>query len=287
MRGYEVLIDGDIRSLQSRDVSNIVNRGGTILLSARSERFKTPEGRRLAYENLHKWGIEGIVACGGDGTFTGANIFMGEYPDIRIVGTPGTIDNDLYGTDFTIGFDTAVNTAMEAIDKIKDTANAHNRLFFVEVMGRDAGFIALSSAIATGAESVLVPEVHTDLGALIQTLEDSYARKKTGTIVVVAEGDDAGGAYEIAKKVKESFDRYEIKVTVLGHIQRGGSPTCNDRVLASRLGIAAVEALRDGRKGVMIGVEHRSIAYVPFEKAIKHHLELSPGMLRIADILSS
>ncbi len=287
LRGYEGMIEGDIRPLESRDVSNIVNRGGTILQSARSERFKTPEGRKMAYENLQKWGIEGIVACGGDGTFTGANLFMQEYPDIHIVGTPGTIDNDLYGTDFTIGFDTAINTAMEAIDKIKDTANAHNRLFFVEVMGRDAGFIALSSAIATGAESVLVPEVHTDMGALLRTLEDSYARKKTGTIVVVAEGDDAGGAYEIAKQVKASFDRYEIKVTVLGHIQRGGSPTCNDRVLASRLGIAAVEALRDGVKGVMIGVEHRSVVHVPFEKAIKHHLELSPAMLRIADILSS
>lgn len=287
LRGYEGLIDGDIRPLTSRDVSNIVNRGGTILQTARSQRFMTPEGRRLAYDNLQKWGIEGIVACGGDGTFTGANVFMGEYPDIKMVGTPGTIDNDLFGTDFTIGFDTAINTAMEAIDKIKDTANAHNRLFFVEVMGRDAGFIALHSAIATGAEAVLVPEVQTDLDALIHTLEDSYRRKKTGTIVVVAEGDDAGGAYEISKKVKAIFNHYEIKVAILGHIQRGGSPTCNDRVLASRLGIAAVEALREGRSGVMIGIEHRSICYVPFEKAIKHHSEMSPGLLKIAEILAS
>lgn len=287
MRGYEGLIDNDIRLLTSRDVSNIVQRGGTFLQTARSQRFMTPEGRKQAYDNLMALGIDGIVACGGDGTFTGAKVFLSEYPDLKIVGTPGTIDNDLFGTDYTIGYDTAINTAMEAIDKIKDTATAHNRLFFVEVMGRDAGFIALRSAIATGAESVLVPEVKTDFDELIRVLEDSYARKKTGSIVVVAEGDDAGGAYEVSRKVKEKFNHFEIKVAILGHIQRGGSPTCNDRVLASRLGIAAVEALRDGKSGVMVGQDRFDISYTPFEKAIKHHSEASPILLHIAEILAS
>lgn len=285
--GYEGMIDGDIKLLTSRDVANIIQRGGTILGTARSERFRTPEGRKLAYDNLKKHGIDGVVACGGDGTFTGANIFMREYPEIHFVGTPGTIDNDLFGTDFTIGYDTAINTAMEAIDKIKDTANAHNRLFFVEVMGRDAGFIALRSGIATGAEAILIPEIKQDIDSLVKVLEDSYARKKTGTIVVVAEGDEEGGAYTVAEKVKAQFDRYEMKVTVLGHIQRGGSPTCNDRLLGSRLGIAAVEALVDGTSGVMIGQVHNDISYTPFGKAIKHNSGLSPVLLKISELLAS
>jgi 6-phosphofructokinase 1 len=287
MRGYEGLIDGDMRLLSSRDVGNILQRGGTILQTARSKRFMTKEGRALAYENLKKNGIEGIVAIGGDGTFTGADVFMSEFPDIKMVGAPGTIDNDLFGTDFTIGYDTAINTAMEAIDKIKDTANAHHRLFFVEVMGRDAGLIALRSGIASGAEAILVPESQTNIDELINVLEDSYQRKKTATIVIVAEGDDGGGAYQIAEKVKTRFDRYEIKVTVLGHVQRGGSPTCMERVLASQMGIACVDALINGINGVMIGKIHKEIVHTPFAKAIKHRDELSPTLLKIAEILNS
>lgn len=287
MRGYEGMIDGDMYRMTSRDVANILQRGGTILQSARSKRFMTKEGRALAYENLKKNGIEGIVAIGGDGTFTGANVFMSEFPDIKMVGAPGTIDNDLFGTDFTIGYDTAINTAMEAIDKIKDTANAHNRLFFVEVMGRDAGLIALRSGIATGAEAILVPESVTNIDDLVATLVNSYERKKTGSIVIVAEGDDGGGAYKIAEKVKEKFDHFEIKVTVLGHVQRGGSPTCMERVLASQMGIECVEALNNGINGVMIGKIHKEIVHTPFAKAIKHRDELSPTLLKIAEILNS
>ncbi len=285
-RGYEGLIDDDMYQMNSRDVGNILQRGGTILQTARSERFRTPEGRKIAYQNLQKRGIEGVVAIGGDGTFTGAKIFMEEYPDVRFVGAPGTIDNDLYGTDFTIGYDTAINTAMEAIDKIKDTANAHNRLFFVEVMGRDAGFIALRTGIGTGAEAILVPEVDTDIEQLVKVLDDSYQRKKTASIVVVAEGDDEGGAYEIAQKVKARFDRYEIKVAVLGHIQRGGSPTCMDRLLGSQTGVGCVQALRDGKVGVMVGVVHKELSFTPFDMAIKHHQTVSPSLLQLAEMLA-
>jgi 6-phosphofructokinase 1 len=229
----------------------------------------TVEGRKLAYQNLQKEGIEGIVAIGGDGTFTGANIFMQEFPDIKIVGCPGTIDNDLAGTDHTIGFDTAINTAMEAIDKIKDTANAHDRLFFVEVMGRDAGYIAMAAGIATGAEAVLIPEHKTNLDDLVQILQNAHNRKKNSSIVVVAEGEEAGGAYQIANYVKSKLDIFEIKVSILGHIQRGGSPTCLERVRASRMGVAATEALLEGKSGVMIGIINNEIAFTTFEKAIK------------------
>jgi 6-phosphofructokinase 1 len=286
-RGYEGLIDDDFQEMDSRSVGNIIQKGGTILQTARSERFRTPEGRKIAYENLKKRGIEGIVAIGGDGTFTGAKVFMQEYPDIMMVGAPGTIDNDLFGTDFTIGYDTAINTAMEAIDKIKDTATAHNRLFFVEVMGRDAGLIALRSGIATGAEEILVPEVNTRMDDLISSIEEAHLRKKTGCIVVVAEGDDAGGAFKIAEAVKARSSFFEIKVAILGHIQRGGSPSCMDRVLASQLGIECVDALRLGINGVMIGKIHKKIVHTPFERAIKHRDELSPVLLHIATLLNS
>ncbi|RMF20425.1 MAG: 6-phosphofructokinase, partial [Bacteroidetes bacterium] len=221
LRGYQGMVEGWFQPLESHSVSNIIQRGGTILHSARSEAFRTPEGRRQAYANLQREGIEGVVAIGGDGTFTGASVFLSEYPDIAIVGCPGTIDNDLFGTDYTIGYLTAINTAMNAIDNIKDTADAHDRLFFVEVMGRDAGFIALRSGIATGAEAVLVPETRTNLDRLIETLERNYQRKKTSGIVVVAEGDDAGGAFHIANEVKKRFHHYDIRVTILGHLQRG------------------------------------------------------------------
>lgn len=285
-RGYKGMIAGDFEPMEATSVSYILHRGGTILGSARSEAFRTPEGRATAYANLKAAGIEGIVAIGGDGTFTGAHVFMEEYPDIAIVGTPGTIDNDLYGTDFTIGYDTAINTAMEAIDKIKDTADAHDRLFFVEVMGRDVGFIAARAGIAAGAKAILIPESRTDIDDLVRLLKNNADKKKLSNIVVVAEGDDAGGAVEIAQKVKERTDQFDIRVTVLGHMQRGGSPTCMDRVLASRLGVAAVEALREGKKGIMLGQLHRDVSEVPFEKAIKHHVKMSTQLERLAKIIA-
>lgn len=284
-RGYEGMIDGDFVDLDSRSVSNILQKGGTILQSARSKRFRTKAGRKKAAANLVEAGIDGVVAIGGDGTFTGAHVFMAEHK-IPFVGIPGTIDNDLYGTDFTIGYDTAVNTAMSAIDNIKDTADAHNRLFFVEVMGRDCGFIALRSGIASGAEAVLVPESKTNIKALIETLEKNYKNKKTSSIVVVAEGDDAGGAFAIAEKVKKKFNDFDIRVTVLGHLQRGGSPTCMERVLASRLGLESVKALMKGKKGVMVGQVHKKIVYTPFGKSIKHHQEMNPVLLEMIEILS-
>ena len=278
-RGYQGLIEGDIKNMDSHSVSSIINTGGTILRSARSKDFMTIEGRKLAYQNLKSAGIDGIVAIGGDGTFTGADIFMKEFPDINIVGCPGTIDNDLAGTDHTIGFDTAINTAMDAIDKIKDTANAHDRLFFVEVMGRDAGYIAMAAGIATGAEAVLVPEHKTNLDDLVKVLQNAHDRKKNSSIVVVAEGDEAGGAYQIADYVKSKLDIFEIKVSILGHIQRGGSPTCLERVRASRMGVAATDALLEGRSGVMIGIINNEIAYTPFENAIKKAGDISPKYL--------
>jgi 6-phosphofructokinase 1 len=284
--GYEGMIDGDMYDMDARDVSNIIQTGGTILGTARSARFMTREGRKLAYDNLKKFNIDGIVACGGNGTFTGAKIFMEEYPDIKIVGTPGTIDNDLYGSDYTIGYDTAVNTAMNAIDNIKDTANAHGRLFFVEVMGRDAGFIALRAAIATGAEAVLVPETFTDLDALVKMLNTNYQNKKRASVVVVAEGDDAGDALEVLQQIKPKLLSQDIRVTVLGHIQRGGRPTVMDRVLGSRLGLEAVRALKDGIKGVMIGQIGGDICHTPFEIAIKHNQTINPTLLEMVEILS-
>lgn len=284
--GYEGMIDGDMYDMEARDVSNIIQTGGTILGTARSARFMTVEGRKLAYQNLKKFNIDGIVACGGNGTFTGAKIFMEEYPDIKIVGTPGTIDNDLYGSDYTIGYDTAVNTAMNAIDNIKDTANAHGRLFFVEVMGRDAGFIALRAAIATGAEAVLVPETFTDLDALVKMLNTNYQNKKRASVVVVAEGDDAGDALEVLQQIKPKLLSQDIRVTVLGHIQRGGRPTVMDRVLGSRLGLEAVRALIDGQKGIMIGQIGGDICHTPFEIAIKHNQTINPTLLEMVEILS-
>ena len=260
--------------------------GGTILRSARSQEFRTYEGRKKAYEVLKKHHIEGVVAIGGDGTFTGAHVFNHEFPGVAFVGCPGTIDNDLSGTDFTIGYDTAINTAMEAIDKIKDTANAHDRLFFIEVMGRDAGFIAMHAGLATGAEAVLVPEKQTDLGTLVQVLKDCYQRKKNSSIVIVAEGDDAGGAFKIAEHVKQHVDHYEIKVSILGHIQRGGIPTCMERVRASKLGMAAVEALLEGQQNVMVGIINHQLAYTPFSEAIKDDQPIDPYMLKMIRVLN-
>lgn len=283
-RGYNGMISGEIKQLQGHDVSSILQKGGTILHSARSKEFRRPEGRQKAYEQLQSHGIEGIVAIGGDGTFTGANVFTSEF-NIPFIGIPGTIDNDLYGTDFTIGYDTAINTAMEAIDNIKDTANAHNRLFFIEVMGRDAGFIALNAGVATGAEAVLIPESETKIDDLINKLKSNYKNKKTSSIVVVAEGDDAGGAFEIANRVREQFDYYDIRVTVLGHIQRGGSPTCMERVRAGKLGYAAVEALLAGRRNEMVGIVNNELTYTPFDQSIKHHNSIDRSLLELVEVL--
>lgn len=284
-RGYQGMIEGDFWEMEAQSVSNIIQLGGTILRSARSQEFRTPEGRAKAYENLRAHDIDGVVAIGGDGSFTGARVFMEEYPDIHMVGCPGTIDNDLYGTDYTIGYDTAINTAMSAVDNIKDTANAHDRLFFVEVMGRDAGFIAMNVGLATGAEAILVPESRTDVKNLIDTLNNDYTNKKNSSIVVVAEGDDTGGAFKIAEEVKKHCP-YETKVSILGHMQRGGRPTCMDRVRSSRMGVAAVNALLEGKSGVMIGEINGEIAYTPFDQAIKYHNEINPMLLEMVNILS-
>lgn len=284
VKGYEGMIDGELIPLESRSVGNIIHRGGTILKSARSARFITEEGRKQAYEQLKKHEIDAIVAIGGDGTFKGASIFSNQY-NIPFIGIPGTIDNDLYGTDFTIGYDTATNTAMEAIDKIRDTADAHERLFFVEVMGKDAGFIALRSGIAAGAEDILIPEVKTDINELSEKLEKLHY--KNSNIIVVAEGDDAGGVYETAKAIKERHPKYDIRVTVLGHIQRGGNPTCRDRILASRMGLESVKAIINGEKNVMIGIINDEVVYTPFEKAAKHHIEIKSYLKELMLILST
>lgn len=285
MKGYEGMIEGDFVEMKSNSVSNIIQRGGTILKTARSERFKTQEGMQSAAGKLKNAGIEGVIAIGGDGTFRGANDFSDVY-DIPFIGIPGTIDNDLYGTDLTIGYDTAINTVMQAVDKIRDTADSHDRLFFIEVMGRDAGLIALRSGIGVGAEAILIPETETHIDKLIDTLEKGWSRKKSSSIIIVAEGDDVGGAFAVANKVKEKFNYYDTRVTVLGHIQRGGSPTCMDRVLASRLGVAAVEALMAGKSNVVAGVIKNEISYTPFRKAVKYNKHVNENLLRIAEILS-
>lgn len=285
MRGYEGMIEGEFVEMNSGSVSDIIHRGGTILKTARSQRFRTVEGRVTAAQNLRKFGIDGVVAIGGDGTCTGARIFYEEH-GIPFIATPGTIDNDLYGTDYTIGYDTALNTAVYAIDKIRDTAASHDRLFFVEVMGRDAGFIALNAGIGGGAEAVLIPETKTDIEALIRLLEKGWSRKKSSSIIVVAEGDEAGGAFAIAEKVKAHLKHYDTRVTVLGHIQRGGSPTCMDRVQASELGHAAVKALLAGKHSLMLGKLRGEISETPFEQAIKQHNAMNPGLLDLVKVLS-
>ncbi len=287
MRGYEGMIDGNIRRLETSDVGNIIHRGGTVLKTARSQRFMTPEGRKIAYENLIDNDIDGLIAIGGNGTFTGAVKFMEEYPDIPVVGIPGTIDNDLFGTDFTIGFDTAVNTSVEAVDKIRDTADSHNRLFFVEVMGRHSGFIALHTAIAGGAGGVLIPEEDTSIDDLVRLLKRSAKRAKLFSIVIVAEGNKMGTVYDIAKHVEGKIDFYDdIKVTVIGHLQRGGSPSAFDRVLSSILGFASVEGLLAGKSGVMVGIRNNNIHYTPFKEAIAKNKPLNKDLLRMAHILS-
>lgn len=283
--GYEGLIAGKLVALGPRTVKNIIGRGGTVLKTARSEAFKTPEGRRAAYEQLKKNEVEALVVIGGDGSFTGGMVFEREH-SIPVVGIPGTIDNDIYGTDYTIGYDTALNTAVEAIDKIRDTATSHNRLFFVEVMGRDAGFIALNSGISVGAQAILIPEQNLELEDLFKRLASSCKSHKSSSIVVVAEGDKLGSVYDLARAVEMRYQEYDVRVTVLGHIQRGGSPSCHDRVLASRLGVAAVEALLAGKKGIMVGVRHDKVVETPLRQAVKQHNTLDMELKKIADIMS-
>jgi 6-phosphofructokinase 1 len=285
MRGYAGMIDDDIFKMESRSVANIIQRGGTVLKTARCAEFREPEGRKKAYENLKKRGIDGLVILGGDGSFRGAQTFSNEF-DIPCIGLPGTIDKDIAGTDFTIGFDTAVNTAVEAIDKIRDTADAHDRLFIIEVMGRDAGYIALHSGIATGAENILIPEKKTDTESIIQALEEKEKRKKLVNLIVVAEGDQFGGV-QLANIIKERLPHLETRIAILGHIQRGGSPTCFDRVIASRMGYAAVECLIEGRFDVFVGIVNNKMNYTPLNEAVKKKQRISDEWMKIVKILAT
>ncbi|MBI1341764.1 MAG: 6-phosphofructokinase [Terrimonas sp.] len=286
MRGYQGLIEDDIVQMDSRSVANIIQRGGTILKTARCKEFYEPEGREKAYQILKKRGIDGLVIIGGDGSFRGAVKFSQEF-DIPCIGIAGTIDKDIYGTDFTIGFDTAVNTAVEAIDKIRDTMDAHDRIFIIEVMGRDAGYIALHSGIATGAENILIPERKTDINDVIRSLQEKERRKKLVNLIVVAEGDDFGGADEVERTISEKLPQAEIRVCILGHIQRGGSPSCLDRLIASRMGFHAVESLVEGRYNVFVGILNNKMHYIPLEAAVKNKAKISDEWMRIVKILAS
>lgn len=282
-RGYKGLITGEIKEFQTQNVSNIIKQGGTILKSARCSEFKTKEGRELAYETIKREGIDALVVIGGDGTFTGARAFAQEF-NMPIVGIPGTIDNDLWGTDSTVGYDTALNTIMECIDKIRDTATSHERLFFVEVMGRDAGFLALNSAIAAGAEAAIIPEKETSVAQLDELINNGFRKSKNSSIVIVAEG--GGGAQAMADRVHQQYPDYDIRVSILGHLQRGGSPTAYDRILASRMGVAAIEALMDEQRSIMIGIVNDEIVHVPFSKAIKDDKQVNLEKVNVLQILS-
>lgn len=286
-RGYQGMIEGDFKEMGPRSVNNIVNKGGTILKSARSKEFMTVEGRKKAYENLKNAGVEALVVIGGDGSFTGAEVFNKEY-GFPVMGIPGTIDNDIFGTSHTLGYDTALNTVVEVIDKIRDTAISHNRLFFVEVMGRDAGHIALNSGIGAGAEEILIPEEDLGLERLLESLKRSKESGKSSSIVVVAEGDKIGKTvFELKDYVEENMPEYDVRVSVLGHMQRGGSPSCFDRVLASRLGVKAVESILEGKSNFMVGLLNDKVALTPLEQAIKGHTEIDKELLRVSDIMST
>lgn len=285
--GYEGMIEGDFQPMDLNSVNYTIQKAGTLLKSSRSERFRTPEGRAIAYQNLQKEHIEAVVLIGGDGSLSGSKAFTSTYPDIPWIGIPKTIDNDVTGTDYTIGFDTATNTAMEAIDKIRDTAESHNRIYFVEVMGRNAGFLAYKTGIAVGAEAIYIPETVTNLEVLFQKLETGWNKKKGSMIVVVAEGDEAGGAFEISKQVKARFPQYDMAVSVLGYIQRGGSPSCADRVLASRLGVAAIDTLLAGQKNVMVGEVKGELILTPLENVKKRNVEITENIAEMIQILSS
>lgn len=283
--GYNGLIAGDMKKMGPRAVKNIINQGGTILKSARSQEFMTSEGRAKAFEQCRKNGLDALVCIGGDGSFMGAKIFNEEF-GVRVIGVPGTIDNDIFGTDFTIGYDTALNTAVEAIDKIRDTATSHNRVFFVEVMGRDAGFIALSSGIASGAIDILVPEVKDHLEEVFDSIRKAQERGRTSSIIVVAEGDQLAKTYDLVEQTKGYFPDYEVRLAVLGHIQRGGTPSCADRVLASRLGYGAVEGLRLGYFNVMAGIRANQLVFTPIDEAVRKRNELDAELLKISEILA-
>lgn len=286
MRGYSGMVEDEIIKMESRSVANIIQRGGTILKTSRCKEFFEYEGRKKAYENLKKHGIDGLVIIGGDGSFKGAQLFSNEF-DIPCIGLAGTIDKDIAGTDFTIGFDTAVNTAVEAIDKIRDTADAHDRLFVIEVMGRDAGYIALHSGISTGAENILIPECKTVMEEIITQLAEKERRKKLVNLIVVAEGDEFGGANEVAKFIKEKLPHQEVRVCILGHIQRGGSPSCIDRVIASRMGYHAVECLMEGKHNVFVGIVNNKMSYIPLDEAVKKKQRISEEWMKIVKILAS
>jgi 6-phosphofructokinase 1 len=284
-RGYKGLITGEIVEFQTQNVSNIIQQGGTILKSARCQEFRSKEGRQQAFENMKKEGIDALVVIGGDGTFTGARIFAQEF-NVPIIGLPGTIDNDLYGTDSTIGYDTAMNTIVDAVDKIRDTATSHERLFFIEVMGRDAGFLALNSALASGAEAAIIPERETKVDQLEELVKNGFRKSKNSSIVIVAESEVTGGANGLAERLHKEHPEYDVRVTILGHIQRGGSPTAYDRILASRMGVAAIDALLDEQRSIMIGIVNNEIVHVPFTKAIKDDKPVNENLVGVLQILS-
>lgn len=284
-RGYKGLITNDIVEFKSQNVSNIIQLGGTILKTARSAEFMTPEGRQIAYDTMRQNEIDALIVIGGDGSLTGARIFAQEF-DVPCIGLPGTIDNDLFGTDITIGYDTALNTILDAVDKIRDTATSHDRLFFVEVMGRDAGFLALNGAIAAGAEAAIIPEFNTEVDQLEEFIKTGFRKSKNSSIVIVAESELTGGAMHYAERVKNEYPEYDVRVTILGHLQRGGSPTANDRILASRLGAAAIDAIMEDQRNVMIGINNDEIVYVPFSKAIKNDKPIKKELVNVLRQLS-
>ncbi|MDR2498620.1 MAG: 6-phosphofructokinase [Tannerellaceae bacterium] len=279
-RGYKGLITGEIEEFKTQNVSNIIQRGGTILKTARCMEFKTPEGRQQAYENLRKENIDALVTIGGDGTLSGARIFAQEF-NVPVVGLPGTIDNDLFGTDVTIGYDTALNTIMECVDKIRDTASSHERLFFIEVMGRDAGFLALNGALASGAEAAIIPEISMEKDQLSEMIEQGLRKSKNSSIVLVAESEVTGGAIGVAERVKKEYPHFDVRVTILGHLQRGGSPSAQDRIMATRMGAAAIDALMEDQRNVMIGIQSEQIVYVPFSKAIRNEKPINRDLLNV------
>lgn len=285
LRGYRGLITNEIIPFKTNSVSNIIQQGGTMLKTARSKEFQTPEGRKIAYETIQKEEIDALVVIGGDGSLTGARIFAQEF-NLPIVGLPGTIDNDLQGTDLTIGYDTALNTIMQAVDKIRDTASSHERLFFIEVMGRECGFLALNGAIASGAEAAIIPEKSMEQDQLADLISNGFRKSKNSSLVLVTEGDITGGAMAMAERVKKEYPQYDVRVSILGHVQRGGSPTASDRILASRMGAAAIDALLDGQRNVMIGIQNDEIVYVPFSKAIKKNKPLQQDLVDTLKILS-
>ncbi len=284
-RGYEGLIHGEIKELTTESVSNTIQRGGTILKTARSKDFLTPEGRKTAFENIEKFGIDALIVIGGNGSLAGAQILAQEY-DLPVIGLPGTIDNDLYGTDSTIGYDTALNTIVECVDKIRDTATSHDRIFFVEVMGRDAGFLAQNSAIASGAEAAIIPEDQTDVDQLEQFISRGFRKSKNSSIVIVSESHKDGGAMYYADRVRKEYPQYDVRVTILGHLQRGGTPSAFDRILASRLGYSSIEALKEGQRNIMVGIHNDEIVYIPIDRAIKKDKPINHDLINVLAVLS-